>query len=84
MMIAGFVNKKKFSVAEYAAALAVCLGLVLFAFADITVSPRFSPWGILLVSLSVVADAVIPNLQEKLFKEGSSRLVSPRFQTTKS
>lgn len=42
------------------------------------VSPSFSPWGLLLVSLSVCCDAVLPNLQEKLFAQGSSRLVRPK------
>lgn len=40
--------------------------------------PPFSSFsgcrGITLVSLSVVCDAVLPNLQERLFAEGSSRL----------
>lgn len=74
MIIAGCINKRNFTGVEYVAALAVSLGLVVFAFADFTVSPSFNIWGIVLVCLSVVCDAVLPNLQEKLFRAGSSRL----------
>ena len=75
MVIAGVINKRSFTTAEYAAALAVCFGLIVFAAADMKLSPSFSPWGLVLVSLSVVCDAVLPNLQERLFVQGSSRLV---------
>ncbi|EWM30103.1 udp-galactose transporter [Nannochloropsis gaditana] len=74
MVISSVMNQKPFKGVEYAAAVAVCVGLILFAFADVRVAPSFSPWGITLVSLSVVCDAVLPNLQERLFAEGSSRL----------
>jgi len=40
MIISGLINKRSFSCAEYLAAIAICLGLILFAFADITVSPQ--------------------------------------------
>ena len=35
---------------------------------------QFEPTGLLLVGGSVVADAILPNAQEHLFKDGSSRL----------
>jgi len=38
------MNKNSFTGIEYAAALAVCLGLIFFAFADVQVAPAFSPW----------------------------------------
>jgi len=37
-------------------------------------SPSLPPRGITLVSLSVVCDAILPNLQVRLFEAGSSRL----------
>jgi hypothetical protein len=49
MIISSVLNKRSFSFSEYAAALAVCFGLILFANADSSVSPQFNPWGILLV-----------------------------------
>ena len=74
MLFATCINRRKFSSFEYVSAVLVCAGLVLFASADWRLTPTFNPIGLLLVSLSVVADAILPNLQEKLFHEGSSRL----------
>lgn len=74
MLVASIVNKKTFTSKEYLCALAVCAGLVLFAAADWRYTPSFHPIGLLLVTLSVCADAILPNAQERLFKMGSSRL----------
>ncbi len=74
MVIATFMNKRSFSSTEYVCGTAICAGLVMFAAADWRLTPSFNPIGIVLVSLSVVADAVLPNAQEKLFRLGSSRL----------
>lgn len=59
---------------EYFCAFCICFGLVLFAAADWTLTPSFHPIGLAFVSLSVCADAVLPNAQERLFRLGSSRL----------
>jgi adenosine 3'-phospho 5'-phosphosulfate transporter B3 len=59
---------------EYLCAMSVCLGLVFFAAADWQTSPSFHPYGLVLVSLSTVADAINPNAQEKIFSMGASRL----------
>ncbi|KAL7451729.1 hypothetical protein ACHAWC_003532, partial [Mediolabrus comicus] len=75
MIIATIVNKKVFASYEYVCALAICAGLVLFALADYTLDPmKFDATGLALVSGSVVADAILPNAQERLFRQGSSRL----------
>jgi adenosine 3'-phospho 5'-phosphosulfate transporter B3 len=74
MVVASIVHRKIFSSAEYSCALAVCAGLVFFAAADWKFSPSFNPIGLTLVSLSVCADAILPNAQERLFRLGSSRL----------
>lgn len=74
MFVAYLVHKKVFTCLEYLCATAACAGLVLFAAADWTTSPTFRPVGLTLVSLSVFADAILPNAQESLFKHGSSRL----------
>ena len=43
--------------------------------ADYSLDPlQFNSLGLILVSGSVVADSILPNAQEHLFKEGSSRL----------
>jgi len=74
MFIGGIINGRVFSPSEYFAALFVCTGLVLFAAADWNNSPSFHPVGLVLVSASVVADSILPNVQERLFRLGSSRL----------
>jgi len=75
MIIATILNARRFKSYEYVCALSICAGLVLFAMADYKLDPlQFDPTGLLLVSLSVVADAILPNAQEHLFKAGSSRL----------
>jgi hypothetical protein len=74
MVVASIVHRKVFSSMEYICAICVCLGLVLFAAADWNLTPSFHPIGLAFVSLSVCADAVLPNAQERLFRLGSSRL----------
>ncbi|KAL3800482.1 hypothetical protein HJC23_011719 [Cyclotella cryptica] len=62
-------NAKKFSLVEVGSAIAVCAGLITFAAGDWNLSkPQFHPFGLTLVSLSVFADAILPNAQEKLFR----------------
>lgn len=74
MIVASIVHEKSFSSVEYLFALCVCSGLVMFAAADWSLAPSFHPIGLAFVTLSVCADAVLPNAQEKLFRKGSSRL----------
>ena len=74
MLVASILNNRIFASFEYACAFAVCIGLVLFAAADWTLTPSFHPIGLLLVFLSICADSVLPNAQERLFRLGSSRL----------
>lgn len=62
-------NAAAFTPIEIASAAAVCFGLVTFASGDWFLSaPQFHPFGLTLVSASVCADAVLPNAQEKLFR----------------
>jgi len=74
MLIASVINQRVFSSVEYVLAFSVCLGLIFFTAADMQLTPTFHPFGLLLVSLSVIADSILPNYQEKLFHFGSSRL----------
>ena len=74
MVVASVIHRKVFTSKEYSCALAICTGLILFAAADWQLSPSFHPVGLTLVSLSVCADAILPNAQERLFRMGSSRL----------
>ena len=74
MVIAVILNKKKVHNFEFGFGALISLGMVLFAWADFNVLPKFNFFGILLVSLSVVADAFLPNFQERVFEHGSSRI----------
>jgi len=74
MIIGTIMHNHIFSSKEYTAAFAICIGLILFTLADWQLTPSFQPIGLVLVSLSVVADALLPNVQERVFKMGSSRL----------
>ena len=74
MALATVINKKRFTSVEYLSALAICAGLILFAKSDWKHGgPDFNPVGMLLVTLSVCADSITPNAQERLFKDGKSR-----------
>lgn len=74
MIIATIINKRVFKSYEYASAIAISVGMVVFAATDWKLTPTFHPFGLILVSLSVIADAILPNAQERLFSRGSSRL----------
>jgi adenosine 3'-phospho 5'-phosphosulfate transporter B3 len=74
MIVASIVHRKVFNSIEYLCAFAVCAGLVFFAAADWELAPTFNPIGLVFVTLSVCADAILPNAQEGLFRTGSSRL----------
>ncbi len=74
MVVASFVHRKVFTSVEYVLAFCISIGLVLFAAADWELTPSFHPIGLAFVSLSVCADAILPNAQERLFRLGSSRL----------
>jgi len=74
MVISTIMNRRVFSSNQYVCAIAISTGLVMFAAADWKLTPTFNSLGLTLVSLSVIADAILPNAQEKLFNMGSSRL----------
>lgn len=62
-------NSKRFTVIEIGSAVAICAGLITFAAGDWSLSkPQFHPFGLTLVTLSVFADAILPNAQEKIFR----------------
>eukprot|EP00956_Cyclotella_meneghiniana_P030795 scaffold78688_cov59-Cyclotella_meneghiniana.AAC.3 len=62
-------NAKRFTIVEVGSAIAVCTGLITFASGDwILSNPKFHPFGLTLVTMSVFADAILPNAQEKLFR----------------
>lgn len=74
MLIAMVMNQKKVHTFELTFGTFISVGMVLFAFADFKVYPNFDFVGILLVCVSVVADAFLPNFQERVFDQGCSRI----------
>ena len=63
------IQKKKHNVMDFLAAFAMCIGLIFFTLADSKVSPKFSSYGVLIISLALVFDAVIGNVQELAMKK---------------
>ena len=73
MLFGVLFTKKSFSVFEYCAALLMCVGLAGLSLSDArgaeTNDAHNIPLGCALLSLAVVSDALVPNLQEKVLKE---------------
>mmetsp|Transcript_10581 Transcript_10581/g.15274 ORF Transcript_10581/g.15274 Transcript_10581/m.15274 type:complete len:192 (-) Transcript_10581:93-668(-) len=79
MVMGKIIMGKTYTWKQYAAACLVCSGVALFALGQNNTEPSFSAFGVLLLLLSVLADAVNPNVQEKLMTKcsvSSSRVVS--------
>ena len=74
MIIAVTYNKKVVHTFEFVLGALISLGMVFFAVADFNVYPNYNPLGLILVSVSVAADAFLPNYQERIFDHGSSRI----------
>lgn len=56
---------KRYNIYDTCAVLLMCVGLVFFTLADSKVRPDFQLYGVLIVCMALVADAVIGNVQEK-------------------
>lgn len=63
------IQKKKHNLMDFFAAFAMCIGLIFFTLADSKVSPKFSSYGVFVISLALVFDAVIGNVQELAMKK---------------
>lgn len=63
------IQKKKHSFLDFLAAVSMCIGLIFFTLADSHVSPNFSSFGIFLISMALLCDAAIGNVQEKAMRE---------------
>lgn len=69
---------KKYTFPEVVACVFMSLGLIWFTLADSTIQPNFSVTGVMLVSLALLCDAVIGNVQEgamKQYGEGTTHVV---------
>jgi solute carrier family 35 (adenosine 3'-phospho 5'-phosphosulfate transporter), member B3 len=63
------IQKKVHKPMDFFAAFAMCIGLIFFTLADSKVSPKFSSYGVFIISMALVFDAVIGNVQELAMKK---------------
>ncbi|XP_066975619.1 adenosine 3'-phospho 5'-phosphosulfate transporter 2 [Macrobrachium rosenbergii] len=69
---------KSYNFLEVLACLCMCIGLTWFTLADSTIQPSFSLTGVVLVSMALLCDAIIGNVQEgamKKYNEGTTHVV---------
>lgn len=69
MIMGAFIPglRRKYPPHEYVSALLLVAGLILFTLADAQTSPNFSSIGVLMVSVALLMDAFLGNLQEAIF-----------------
>lgn len=63
------IQKKQHGVLDFIAAITMCIGLIFFTLADSQISPVFDMYGVFLISMALVCDAAIGNVQEKAMRE---------------
>ncbi|KAF2900765.1 hypothetical protein ILUMI_05418 [Ignelater luminosus] len=62
------IQGKRYGPLDFSAAVLMCIGLTLFTLADSQISPNFNTKGVIMISLALLCDAVIGNVQEKAMK----------------
>lgn len=73
VLIGGIIiQRKSYGLLDFYAAALMCVGLIIFTLADSKVSPNFDMTGIAMLSVALVADAVVGNVQEKAMKSYKS------------
>ncbi|CAF1101179.1 unnamed protein product [Rotaria sordida] len=69
VLIGGIIiQKKRFNRYDVAATFCMSIGLIFFTLADSKVGLNFNAYGVIIVCLALVADAIIGNYQEKVMK----------------
>ena len=74
MIIAVLYLRKRVNGFEFFFGAVISLGMVIFAAADFHVYPNYNPIGVILVLTSLIGDCFLPNLQERMYENGSSRV----------
>ncbi|XP_026732596.1 adenosine 3'-phospho 5'-phosphosulfate transporter 2 [Trichoplusia ni] len=64
-----FILGKQYGFLDYIAAVVMCIGLTMFTLAESSTSPKFNFIGIVVISLALLCDAIIGNVQEKAMKQ---------------
>jgi len=73
VLIGGIViQRKQYGALDFLAACTMCVGLSLFTLADSYMSPNFDMVGVFVISLALLCDAAIGNVQEKAMKTYSA------------
>ncbi|KAF9668896.1 hypothetical protein SADUNF_Sadunf14G0051200 [Salix dunnii] len=69
MVMGAFIPglRRKYPAHEYASALLLVVGLILFTLADAQTSPNFSIIGVVMISGALIMDAFLGNFQEAIF-----------------
>ncbi|CAF1076076.1 unnamed protein product [Adineta ricciae] len=62
------IQKKTFNRYDVSAAICMSIGLIFFTLADSKVRPSFNTYGVFIICMALVADAIIGNYQEKIMK----------------
>ncbi|VVC96339.1 adenosine 3'-phospho 5'-phosphosulfate transporter 2 [Leptidea sinapis] len=60
---------KRYCFLDYIAAVLMCIGLTMFTLADSKTSPNFDFIGVVVISMALLCDAIIGNVQEKAMKQ---------------
>lgn len=63
---------KRYNKIDKLAVVCMCIGLIFFTLADSKLHPNFELYGVIMVSLALMADAIIGNVQEQAMKEYNS------------
>jgi drug/metabolite transporter (DMT)-like permease len=79
MIIAVLYLRKRVNGFEFFFGAVISIGMVIFAWADFHVYPNYNPIGIILVLTSLIGDCFLPNLQERMYENGSSRVEMVRY-----
>jgi len=77
-----FIQKKVIKLMDFFAASLMCLGLIIFTLADQSINPNFSPVGIIMLSVALIADAILSNVQVNVQKsqQANKKFHKPFFQ----
>ncbi|CAH8583288.1 unnamed protein product [Schistosoma turkestanicum] len=64
-----FIQGKRYSIYEVLAVLLMTLGLICFTLVDVSIQPKFTMFGVFLVSLALCCDGALGNFQEIVMKK---------------
>lgn len=76
------ILNQRFTIFEYVSAVALVLSAILFSLGDVSTAPEVTGYtGIVIVCLSLVADALHSNTQEQLLKQYKSSILEAMLYT---